>query len=131
MLNNMTLLNRLKALPISNTGSSSQLLKSFIGTMNRRNFSTQSLLRNDVPTEQNKPKTAFESKQDKRMKELEERLLKGKAGVLITNRREKEIVVSGVILTFALFFVSLLFTIYRVYDTYLQKQIRCMFFIHS
>ncbi|KAF0978610.1 hypothetical protein FDP41_002430 [Naegleria fowleri] len=66
-----------------------------------------------------------EIKQMKRMKELEERLTKGKGvGKLFTNPKEKQLVVTGLILTLVFCLASLLFSIYRVYDTRLQKQIR-------
>lgn len=71
-----------------------------------------------------------EIKQMKRMKELEERLTKGKGvGKLFTNPKEKQLVVTGLILTLVFCLASLLFSIYRVYDTRLQKQIRCMYIV--
>ncbi|KAG2392264.1 hypothetical protein C9374_012516 [Naegleria lovaniensis] len=77
------------------------------------------------PSQQEQKLSYQEIKQMKRMKELEERLTKSKGvGKLFTNPREKQLVFTGLVLTLVFCIGSLLFSIYRIYDTWLQKQIR-------
>ena len=100
--------------PISNLIGHHAVSRSFSVQMNKSNNKFDS--------------NRFEQKQNKRLKELEERLMKGtKVGAIFTNPREKQIVFSGFILTLTFAIFSILFTVYRVYDTWLQKQIRRRF----